>query len=94
MLRDKTGTIKEIAKQFKISVNTIAAIKTGRRWGHIKVEGFIEGKNKSAKDCEPLIIKLYKEGVKIKEICLLNSAGSIYDVLNRNNIKPGRVSTT
>jgi transposase len=92
LLREGTAG-KEIAKDFKVSCNTIASIKTGNSWGYVKVDGFVEGTNKSAKDCEPLIMKLYAEGVKIekiKEICSLSSASSVYDVLKRNNIRPTR----
>ena len=92
LLRDGAA-VKNIAEDFMISGSTIAAIKTGARWGYVKVNGFVGGTSKSAKDCEPLIIKLYSEGVKvekIKEICSIRSASSIYDVLNRNNIKATR----
>jgi hypothetical protein len=92
LLRDGTS-VKEIAEDFMISSRAIAAIKTGDRWGYVKVEGFVEGTNKTIKGQEPMIIKLYTEGVKvekIKEICSLRSASSIYDVLKRNNIKPTR----
>lgn len=94
MLRDKLGSIKEIAKQFDVSGSTIASIKTGSRWGSIKVDGFLEGKNKTAKDCEDIILELYSQGVKvekIREICLLKGATSIYNVLKRNNVETNRV---
>ena len=73
---------------------TIAAIKEGRRWGYVKVGGFIEGTNRTAKDMEPEIIKLYHTGMHVTQIAKelgLKSPSSIYDVLNRNNIKSRRV---
>lgn len=96
MLRNKTYTVKEIAKHYEVSIGTIAAIKEGRRWGYVKVEGFIEGTNRTAKDMEPEIIKLYHAGVRVAQIAKelgLKSPSSIYDVLNRNNIQAKRVGT-
>lgn len=39
MLSDKTHTGKEIADMFNVSVSTIGAIRSGRNWSHILIDG-------------------------------------------------------
>jgi DNA-binding NarL/FixJ family response regulator len=46
----------------------IAAIRTGRRWAHIKVDGFTEGKQLKSTDCIEEIKSLKSQGLTNAEI--------------------------
>lgn len=87
-LRDKTCTQKVLAEKFNISSTMITAIKTGRRWGHVKVEGFTEGTTKAADNAKD-IIALFKKGMKISDIAKefnYKSNNTVYSVLQSHNI--------
>lgn len=92
-IRDKTLSIKELSDRYKVSVSQVRMIKRGERWGYIKVEGFVEGRDPIIKRDEPDIIKMYTEGYKVSEIKNKHSISSnsiIYDILTRNGVATDR----
>lgn len=67
-LRDTDDTAERIAQDYRVQQSTIAAIRIGRRWAHIKVEGFTEGKQLKSTDCIEEIQSLKSQGLTNAEI--------------------------
>ena len=67
-LRDTTDTAERIAQDYRVQQSMIAAIRTGGRWAHIKVEGFTEGKKLKSTDCIEEISYLKSQGLTNVEI--------------------------
>lgn len=67
-LRDGILSTKAIAKKYIISQSTIAAIRMGHRWSHVKIENFTEGRAVKTIDYLEDIIKLKNEGLTHKQI--------------------------
>lgn len=67
-LRDTNDTAEMIAQDYCVQQSMIAAIRTGRRWAHIKVDGFTEGKQLKSTDCIEEIIALKSQGLTNAEI--------------------------
>lgn len=67
-LRDTSDTAEMIAQDYSVQQSMIAAIRTGRRWAHIKVKGFTEGKQLKSTDCIEEIQSLKSQGLTNVEI--------------------------
>lgn len=85
-LRDEVMTVSELANEFSVSGETIAAIRRGYRWSSVKVEGFTEGKQPKSVDHKAKIKELYEAGVPVASIAAqlkLKSTSSIYYALSK-----------
>lgn len=84
-LRDGVMSVSELATEFNVSGETIAAIRRGYRWSSVKVEGFIEGKQPKSVDFKNEIIALYEQGIPITDIAkqLSIPRNSVYYVLSK-----------
>lgn len=67
-LRDTSDTAQHIAQDYSVQQSMIAAIRTGRRWAHVKVEGFTEGKQIKSTDRVQEIQALKSQGLTNTEI--------------------------
>lgn len=84
-LRDGIMSVAEIAEEFSVSGETIAAIRRGYRWSSVKVEGFVEGKQPKSVDFKTEIIALYEQGIPVTDIArqLSIHRNSVYYVLSK-----------
>lgn len=67
-LRDKTLTPKQLCEKYVCSRSLIQSIKTGERWGHVVVEGFIPGRKLKTTDFLPEIVELKAAGLTHNQI--------------------------
>lgn len=92
-LRDNLATITTLADIYEVSTSTIAAIKAGRNWAHVVVEGFVTGKNKKYYEQTDKIVNMYEQGHPLETIrkeCNIKKVSSIYDVLNKAGVTKRR----
>jgi len=84
-LRDNIMSVSELATEFSVSGETIAAIRRGYRWSRVKVEGFTEGKQQKSVDFKTEIINLYEQGIPVTDIAkqLSIHRNSVYYVLSK-----------
>jgi len=85
-LRDTTDTAECIAQDYSVQQSMIAAIRSGRRWAHVKVEGFTEGKQLKSTDCVQEILFLKSQGLTNVDIAKqlgLKSASTISYALSK-----------
>jgi DNA-binding NarL/FixJ family response regulator len=85
-LRDTDDTAEMIAQDYSVQHSMIAAIRIGRRWAHVQVEGFTEGKQLKSTDCIEDILALKSQGLTNIEIAKqlgFKSASSISYALSK-----------
>ena len=93
-LRDTSDTAETIAKDYCVQKSMIAAIRSGRRWADVKVEGFVEGKKRKSTDCIEQILQLKSQGlthVEIAQRLELSSPSSVSYALSK--VAPGARQT-